>query len=611
MNISDLDPKKDQNQIPKEKLYLKDILLWEELEREIPFGLFLVSQNSKLIYINPFITEMLEIDNRELIDHHYQDLFSKLISQAENPSHATEALNEGVKFVKDRSIISFVLRGDYTRHLELVFFQFSTIDNIFPGWGVFIFDRSLVIETINRRIKMLMELSQDARKAGASLMGNFEALSKNFQTWPDDLLGDFFSTIITQLVSLQKSLDQVITALTLSDSFSIYPERIDIKDILTEIVQDKKDKTKLEILTEEDSLVSSSVRLEYGLTKLSLESILREVERTNPIDSHIVIQFLIREEVAIITFLSEDIRHVPDFGDTLQTIPGEQYTPGMYLSQSVIATQGGELAVKESRIEHIPGIWVEVVFPLSQDDDFPLVQEGEYAFEDKESGRILVADSLPEYQMLLQKELTEIGYRVDIADNGSSALDMVQVINPDLVIVDRHLSGLDGVILTQGIRRWSSVPIIMVSSRADPEDLIHAFQMGVDDYIKKPYLLEELFARVKANLRRAKESSTAFTPEIIQAGDLRINHSTRQVWLRGKLIELTPIEFNLLAYMSKHRKQVLTYEQLIERAWDGPEKGSRQALYVHIRRLRKKIESDPKNPQIVLNQWGIGYIFSP
>jgi two-component system KDP operon response regulator KdpE len=188
---------------------------------------------------------------------------------------------------------------------------------------------------------------------------------------------------------------------------------------------------------------------------------------------------------------------------------------------------------------------------------------------------------------------------------------MAQVINPDLVLLDRDLSGMDGLMLTQGIRRWSGVPIIMVSSRSNPDDLVYAFQAGVDDYLRKPFLFSELLVRIEANIKRGKDSRDSFTPEIYQSGSVRINYTTRQVWIRGKSVDLTPIEYNLLSYMSRQGKQIMAYEQIIERAWPGPEKGTRQGLFVHIKRLRGKIEEDPKNPDIIQNKWGVGYIFSP
>jgi DNA-binding response OmpR family regulator len=228
-----------------------------------------------------------------------------------------------------------------------------------------------------------------------------------------------------------------------------------------------------------------------------------------------------------------------------------------------------------------------------------------------ESGRILLAEAHPEYQALLLRALENRGYRVDLAVEGRAALDLSQRINPDLILIDRNLPELDGILVTQGIRRWSSVPIVMISSRTNPDDLIHAFQIGVDDYIQKPFLVDEVLVRVQSVVRRGKDSSQAFTPETFTAGDVRINYSTRQVWIRTDPVELTPIEYNLLSYMSRHRRQILTYEQLIERVWEGPEKGTRQGLFVHIRRLREKIELDKKDPTIIQNKWGVGYIFSP
>jgi DNA-binding response OmpR family regulator len=289
----------------------------------------------------------------------------------------------------------------------------------------------------------------------------------------------------------------------------------------------------------------------------------------------------------------------------------EELTPRLYLAWRLISSQGGDFAIRKVAEEQLPGYWIEVTFhQVSEQEPEPILKR-EFASRELSSGRILVADAQPEYQALFRKQLGERGYRVDLASNGSAALDMVQVMNPDLVVVDRHLPGLDGILVTQGIRRWSSVPIIMISSTADADDLVHAFQIGVDDYLAKPFLVDEILARIVANLRRGKDSSQAFTPEVFQAGDVRINYSTRQVWLRGRPVDLTPTEYNLLSYMSRHQKQIMAYEQLIERAWEGPDKGTRQGLFVHIRRLRKKIELDPDHPQIIQNKWGVGYIFSP
>ena len=254
---------------------------------------------------------------------------------------------------------------------------------------------------------------------------------------------------------------------------------------------------------------------------------------------------------------------------------------------------------------------IEIKFPSASRPniihklDQPAVEKG--IFE----GRILLAENQVEYQIQLRDILQGAGYRVDLALDGSSALDMAQAINPDLVIVTRNLPGLDGLLVTQGIRRWSAIPIIMLSERQDPGDLLYAYQLGVDDYLRKPVSTSELLARTRVCLRRSVNARRPLTPDIFQTNMMRIDYATRQVWMRGKPVELTPIEYNLMVFMSRQGKQIMPYEQLLESVWDGPEKGTRQGLFVHIKRLREKIEVDPKNPQIINNKWGVGYVFNP
>jgi two-component system KDP operon response regulator KdpE len=223
----------------------------------------------------------------------------------------------------------------------------------------------------------------------------------------------------------------------------------------------------------------------------------------------------------------------------------------------------------------------------------------------------LLAEAQPEYQLRIREGLTDLGYRVDLAVDGSTVLDLAQAHQPDLVILARNLPGMDGLLVTQGIRRWSAVPIIMISMRDNTDDLLYAYRLGVDDYLQKPFLVEELLAKVEVFISRQAAAGTAVSPEIFQEGSVRIDHGTRQVWVRGETVQLTPIEYNLLVYLSRQGKQIVPYEQLLEYVWEGPEKGSRQGLFVHVRRLREKIELDPKNPLIIGNKWGVGYVFNP
>jgi DNA-binding response OmpR family regulator len=147
--------------------------------------------------------------------------------------------------------------------------------------------------------------------------------------------------------------------------------------------------------------------------------------------------------------------------------------------------------------------------------------------------------------------------------------------------------------------------------RDSVDDRLYAYRLGVDDYLQKPFLMEELLAKVRVFTSRQEVAQGSITPEIYHEGSIRIDYGTRQVWVRGNLVQLTPIEYNLLVYLTRQGRQIIPYEQLLENVWEGPEKGTRQGLFVHVRRLREKIEQDPKNPLIIINKWGIGYEFNP
>ncbi|RLD07803.1 MAG: DNA-binding response regulator, partial [Chloroflexota bacterium] len=121
----------------------------------------------------------------------------------------------------------------------------------------------------------------------------------------------------------------------------------------------------------------------------------------------------------------------------------------------------------------------------------------------------------------------------------------------------------------------------------------------------------ELLARAQVCLRRSENARRPLSPDIFLSNLIRLDYSTRQVWIRGNPVDLTPIEYNLLVFMSRQGKQIMPYEQLLDSVWEGPEKGTRQGLFVHVKRLREKIEVDPKNPQIINNKWGVGYVFNP
>jgi two-component system KDP operon response regulator KdpE len=392
---------------------------------------------------------------------------------------------------------------------------------------------------------------------------------------------------------------------------SIVKQPVQIIGLLEDIIEERGYQFVITNETQSTGDESLQVKIDQALVKIALETLFTEVVERTPPGLQSELRVSVREGYVVINLDSQRMLPLP--GLVVNTIGEVQFelSPELYLAHEILAAQGGMLVVEGWEPEKGRGFSVEVSLPfVAQPRHRPIRQEWRDLL-DRGSGRILLAEAQPEYQLRIRDALIDLGYRVDLAVDGSTVLDLIQTRNPLLVILARNLPGMDGLLVTQGVRRWSAVPIIMISTRDNMDDLLYAYRLGVDDYIQKPFLIEELLAKVQVFLGRQEAGQGSIGPEIFQEGAIRIDQRTRQVWVRGNPVNLTPIEYNLLVYLSRHIGQIIPYEQLLEHVWEGPEKGTRQGLFVHVRRLREKIEEDRKNPQIIGNKWGVGYVFNP
>ena len=226
----------------------------------------------------------------------------------------------------------------------------------------------------------------------------------------------------------------------------------------------------------------------------------------------------------------------------------------------------------------------------------------------KEGARILVVDDEPQIRRSLQVNLESRGYPVVVADDGEQALEAFSHRPPDVVVVDLLLPGMDGIELTRRIRARSSVPIIFLSAIRDEVKKVEALESGADDYVTKPFNMEELLARIRSLLRRvagAKGSQPVYT-----CGDLSVNYDRREVRVSGSAVRLTPTEYDLLKYMIEHADKVLTHRMLLTAVWGPGYEDQAQYLRVFVGQLRKKIEKTPAQPRFILTDPGVGYRFS-
>lgn len=221
---------------------------------------------------------------------------------------------------------------------------------------------------------------------------------------------------------------------------------------------------------------------------------------------------------------------------------------------------------------------------------------------------ILVVDDEPKIVRLAHDYLEQSGFRVLPAGDGMTALAAARREKPDLVVLDLNLPAMDGLDVCRTLRRESSVPIIMLTARAEETDRLIGLELGADDYIVKPFSPRELVARVRAVLRRTQ--GDVQTPGLIRSGDLEIDLNGHRVMAGEEPIKLTRIEFNLLAILAQHPGQTLTRAQLIDRLHGAADGGYDRSIDAHIKNLRRKIEADPADPRYVLTVYGIGYQFT-
>lgn len=225
------------------------------------------------------------------------------------------------------------------------------------------------------------------------------------------------------------------------------------------------------------------------------------------------------------------------------------------------------------------------------------------------AGRVLVVDDEPMVREVVTRYLERDGFRVDATGDGLTALELARARPPDLLILDVMLPSKDGFSVLQELRKTSSVPVILLTARADETDRVLGLELGADDYVVKPFSPRELAARVRSVLRRSNPEEPGSRLEF---EGLSIDPQTREVKVGEKGVDLTPKEFDVLAFLAAHPRQVFSRGQLLQQVWDSSAEWQDPAtVTVHMRRLRTKLETDPQDPRWLLTVWGVGYRFEP
>lgn len=218
--------------------------------------------------------------------------------------------------------------------------------------------------------------------------------------------------------------------------------------------------------------------------------------------------------------------------------------------------------------------------------------------------RILIVDDEPEIRRFLRASLSNHQHEVLEAENGMTAISQIRKNNPDLIVLDLELPDIDGLEVTQRVREWSQIPIIILSVHSSEVEKIKTLNAGADDYLTKPFSIGELLTRIQVVMRRV--GNTGIKP-VYQAGDLLVDCNRHQVTLMGNEIELTPTEFDILRILIQNAGKVVTQRHLILNVWGAFYENESRLLRVNISNLRHKIEPDPNQPLYILTELGVGY----
>ena len=225
------------------------------------------------------------------------------------------------------------------------------------------------------------------------------------------------------------------------------------------------------------------------------------------------------------------------------------------------------------------------------------------------SQRVLVVDDEPAFRDALEQALRKEGFMVHTAEDGEQAIALFDEIQPDLVLLDVMLPRMSGIDVCRHIRSVAETPVIMVSAKGEEIDAVVALEVGADDYVTKPYRLRELVARMRTVLRRGGNSAerSEDAEDLLEVGPLRLDRDRHEVWLDDASLDLPLKEFQLLAELMTNAGFVVTRDALINRVWGYDYIGDTKTLDVHIKRLRAKVETDPKDPRLITTIRGLGY----
>lgn len=586
------------------------------LLESLPVGLLLVDQAGNVLGFNDPLAALLGLETDEWSGRQYTALFEHVAAGAAEPEVVLGSLRQAVVAIRERPVVEVPLADGDGAHLQFSFFPIWEQGGSVLDWGAWVQDASDLRDQLSWKLELLSILAHDLRTPLATLKGHATALLANYDRWSDTMVLEFLEAMDRGTDELVRQVERSL-ALTRVESgqLGLRPESIMPSDLVhgaLERAAGALGDAEIEVHLPADL---PKVRVDPARIEEVIVNLLENAVRYSPAGRPVEITGLAAESMVTLAVVD----HGPGIPMDGQATIFEKYGQldqdeggsglGLFISRKIVEAHGGRIWV-ESPIDGDGGSRFAFTVPIMPDQPEPHPTPAPTSSRPIEDKLALVVEDEPEMQALLHAILEEAGYRVEIASDGPGALDHLAAEPPDIVLLDLLLPRMDGLTVCRAIRQWSTVPVLVLTSKTSTDDLVAAIEAGADDYLSKPFESAELLARLRALLRRADRWSAKPTGLASASHGLTIDEAGRQVRVEGQPIDLTPTEYELLLYLAHHAGQVLTHRQLIEHLWPAAG-GGRHRLFVHVNRLRAKLEPDPDQPRYLRTHWGIGYSLNP
>ncbi len=589
-------------------------------------GFVLLDRQKRIAYANARVEDLLGLEAGALIDRPAFDFRKQLLSLAADPPLAEEELGR-VWTNDDEVVADLALAHAAVRWLRVRSFPVRDEPGDLLGWGMLLDDVTLERASEKVKAEALALAAHELKTPLAVIKGSATTLLANSQRWDPAAQREMLQLIDEQCDQLHELVNGLLDVWRLDAGLlPINPTLIRLPELLEPLMERWQERSPrhriiLKLPADLPPLLADRSRLEQVLNH-----ILDNAVKYSP-GGEVVIAGVASEGRIEIRVADQGRGLMQDhleriFDRFYRVLDAGEHVPGsgmgLAIARAVVQAHGGSIWATSDGPGK--GATFHVALPLTphraaasaplRASSGPLTPPAESARPNRLTDRqtILVVDNDPGMVRYVRANLEAQQYRVFCAADGGQAFQLVEREEPDLIIVDVGMHGMDGFDLLARLREFSSVPVIMLSAKRAEEECVRALELGAVDYLGKPFGMAELLARVRVALRRHSQTEQRGAHSaLFSSGDLTIDFVQRQVRVAGREVPLSRTEYKLLTVLAQHAGMVLTHELLLEKVWGPGYNREMDFIWVYIRRVRRKIEPDPSHPCYILTVPGVGY----